>query len=248
MKSTTFMIGLGLMLNFSSFNAGANENLLRHVQALGQSMSAMFMVGLSHGNEKYIRELEFYRRSADGYLQNYVEDKGVGHQVLQSSWSKIKDSIKVEYHTDYEWDPDERFRRAYRAHQTAAYGIVGEQISSYQNAPLNALLLSAQVETMTGRFFDISTGHKGTLALTPNDVEKVDLHSMSAHLKQSLQDLSNGTGEEALKRKLKSALLKWEFVEKSVVDYSGLGAHYVVYATKNHITKVLSDSLLLTAN
>ena len=248
MKKTTFLFGLGLMLSFAALNAGANEHLLRHVQALGQSMSAMFMVGLSHGNEKYIRELEFYSRSADGYLQQYIEGNGLGHESLNASWVRIKDQIKVEYREDYEWDPDERFRRAFRAHQTEAYGLVEEQISTYNTAPLNALLRSTQVETMTGRFFDISTGHKGTLALTPNDVDKVDLHIMSAQLKEALNKLAGATHDDALKRKLKSALLKWEFIEKSVVDYSGLGAHYVVYATKNHITKVLSDNTLLTWN
>ena len=248
MNRSAFVLGLGLIMNLITHSAYSNEHLLKHVQAVGQAMSALYMTSLSHGSEKYNRDLQFYKQAADSSLKAYAESQGQGHQELSAAWQKFKGDIKVEYSKTYEWDPDEALRRDFRHYQSNAYQLITDQMASYQKAPLNVLLASAQVETMIGRFFDVTTSYNGTISLSPIDAEKVDPKIISVQFDKAMEHLKATSKDAALKKQIQSALYKWQFIEESVVNYSDASAHFLVYATKNQISKVLSQNQLVSAN
>lgn len=248
MNRSAFVLGLGLVMNLFAHSSYSNEHLLKHVQAVGQAMSALYMTSLSHGSDKYNRDLQFYKQTAEDHLKQYVASQGQGYQDLDSAWQKMKSDIKIEYSQTYEWDPDEALRRDFRHYQSNAYKLISDQIASYQTAPLNVLLASAQVETLIARFFDVTTSYNGTVSLSPIDAEKVDPKTISQQFDKAMESLASSTQDAGLKKQISSALYKWKFIEDSVVNYSDESAHFLVYATKNKIHKVLSQNELVSAN
>ena len=248
MNRSVIILGLGLVLNLVAQSAFSNEHLLKHAQAVSQAMSALYMTSLSHGSDKYNRDLQFYKQTADESLLQYVASQGPQHEALNNAWQKIKNDIKVEYSEDYEWDPDEVLRRDFRTYQSNAYQLISQQLDQYRSAPLSVLLASVQVETMIARFFDVSTSYNGTISLSPIDAEKVDPKAISAQFNRAMDALVNRTQDAGLKKQINSALYKWKFIEDSVVNYSDESAHFLVYATKNKIHKVLSQNQLVSAN
>jgi len=248
MLRTTFILGVGFFLNLASFSTFANEHLLKHVQAVGQTMSALYMTSLSHGSNKYKRDMEFYKQAAQESLAQYVTSQGKGHEALQKAWNTIQSDIKLEYSETYEWDPDEALRRDFRQYQSNAYQLVSEQMADYKQAPLSVLLAAAQAETLIARFFDVTTSYNGTISLSPIDAEKVDPKTISQQFDASLTQLIKNTQDNGLKKQIESALYKWKFIEESVVNYSDASAHFLVYATKNKIHQVLSQNRLVSVN
>lgn len=248
MNRFSFLAALSFLLCIHTTSALANEYLLKHTQAVGQTMSALYMSSLSHGGAKYQRDLDFYKQVATETLQQYVESKAPQSSELNAAWKALKGRIKSEYSKDYEWDPDEAVRRDFRTYQSNVYQLVNQQLSQYQTAPLNVYLAAAQAETMIGRFFDISTSYNGTISLSPIDAEKVDLKAISVQFDQLMEKMVASHVDPQMKKEVKSALYKWQFIEESVVNYSDASAHFLVYATKNKISKVLTQNQLVGAN
>jgi len=248
MNRFSFFTALSLLLCVHTTSALANEYLLKHVQTVGQTMSALYMSSLSHGGEKYKRDLDFYKQQANESLNKYVESNAPSALELKAAWLAIKDKIKSEYRKDYEWDPDEELRRDFRSYQSNAYQLVNQQLDQYQTAPLNVYLAAAQAETMIGRFFDITTSYNGTISLSPIDAEKVDSKAISVQFDQIMSKMVASHVDPQMKKQVRSALYKWQFIEESVVNYSDASAHFLVYATKNKISKVLTQNQLVSAN
>jgi hypothetical protein len=248
MNRNTFLTVLALLIGLNTTPLMANEYLLKHAQAVGQTMLALYMSSLSHGGEKYKRDLDFYKQVANETLQQYTDKQGSHASELSGAWAKIKDRIKLEYRKDFEWDPDEALRRDFRTYQSNLFQFISEQSAQYQTDVSKVFLAAAQVETLIGRFFDISTSYNGTISLSPIDAEKVDTKAVSAQFTQLMTEMIESDRTPQVKKQIKSALYKWQFVEDSVVNYSDASAHFLVYATKNKISKVLNQNQLVSAN
>ncbi len=104
------------------------------------------------------------------------------------------------------------------------------------------MFASAQLEAISARFFDVSSCYNGTVCLSSADAASIPPKDISIQLKKRLNNIATNINNQALKKSILSAKFKWEFVEDGVVNYSDKSAHFVVYATKNKISKLLKNS------
>lgn len=232
------LIGLMASLLFAS-SVYAKQTLLEHTQAVSQTMSALYMKGLSEGSEKFQRDLDHYHQLASSTLQDYVSEGGERATSLQAQWNAFHDKLVVEYSEEFGWDLDAAVSRDFRAYLSDLYGMLAQQ--DYQTPDQKVAWVATQVHAVTARFFDISSSYNGTVSLATSDAEKINPKQISVELKATLDSLSSQANAE-IKKRLLSAKSKWEFVENGVINYSGQSAYFLVYATNNKIQLLLQQS------
>lgn len=225
----------------------ANSHLNQHVQAVGQTMSALYMQGLSEGNAKYERDLGFYKQKASESLSLYSNGEPEQAAELQLTWNKLKGNIKATFSKEFGWDVDPTVRRNFRGYLSKVYQLSLAKADGEKAPEARYGFTLVQLEAVIARFFDISSTYNGTFSLSNSDLEMLDPKVISKEFKQALDDLANlGVGVGA--KDIRSAKFKWEFIEESVVNYSDESAYFLVYATKNKISKVLSSGQVLLSN
>ncbi len=227
-------------------NVFATETLLKHLQAVGQTMSALYMTSLSEGSHKYKGDQERFMKVATATLQQYATEGGAQSADLLKQWQAFSNKLVVEYSVDYGWEIDSYVRRDFRTYLSDVYTMVDGQSADYQSKQARLLLAAVQMEAMSARFFDIATTYNGTLSLSVRDSEQVAPKPMSKAFKITLSQMAVNSDKNLAKSLLK-AKSKWEFVEESVVNYSDASAYFLVYATKSKIHKVLNQSQRLLA-
>ena len=221
--------------------AHANEVFLNHVKATSQAMSAFYMQILSEGNEKYLNEFEVYKHQSLGFITQYAKDKAPQSQQLLKRWQDLSDRLTLTLDKEYGWEVDGRVREDFRGYLSDIYQMVDQQKNSYTKKDHRQLLSVVQMEAISARFFDISSLFNVKVSIFASDKEKLDPTNINHDFKANLATLANMSDSRKVKRRLASAKSKWEFVEKSVVDYQGHGAYFVVYATKNKIQRSLAS-------
>jgi hypothetical protein len=232
-----------------TWTVSANTALYQHAQAVGQTMSALYMQGLSEGNAKYERDLEFFKQQASETLVKYLKGNPKNSDELLGSWNTLKTKIKATYSQEFGWDVDSAVRRDFRTYLSVMYQRSLAEIKPDSPALEQYQFALVQMESVIARFFDISSVYNGTYSLSNSDLSMLDPKTVSEEFKQSIDTLMKLSGKGQTSRDLKSAKYKWEFIEESVVNYSDQSAFFLVYATKNKIQKVLSaGQVLLTDN
>lgn len=231
-----------MLISLSVFSsAQANEVLLSHVKATSQAMSAFYMQILSEGNEKYLSEFEKYKQQSFMLLKQYDEDKTPQSKELMSRWQSFSDRLVLTLDKEYGWEVDSHVRQDFRSYLSDVYQLIDQQKNNYSSKAHKQLLSAVQMEAISARFFDISSLFNVKVSIFTSDKNKLDPKNISHDFKQNLDVLASMSESASAKRKLASAKSKWEFVEKSVVDYEGHGAYFVVYATKNKIQRSLAS-------
>jgi ABC-type transporter MlaC component len=231
-----------------SWAASANTALYQHTQAVGQSMSALYMQGLSEGNVKYERDLEFYKQKANEALADYVRQDPANGAELSKLWGDLKDNIQATYTDEFGWHIDATIRRDFRSYLSSIYQQSLNQLTPTSSVSDQYQFALVQMESVVARFFDISSTHNGPYSLSNTDFIKLNPEVVSREFKQSLDKLAKLAGKGATAKDLSSAKFKWKFIEKSVVNYSGQSAYFLVYATKNKIQKALNTGQTLLSH
>lgn len=240
---------LFLILCCLPWAASANTALYQHAQAVGQTMSALYMQGLSEGNAKYERDLEFYKQRAGETLAVFLKNNPDQGSKLSASWGDLKGNIKTTYSQEYGWDIDSAIRRDFRSYLSNIYQLSLANVKKTASSTEQYQFALVQLESMIARFFDISSTYNGTVSLSSADLKALDPTVISTEFKALLDSLAKVSAGSATARELNSAKYKWEFIEDSVVNYTDQSAYFLVYATKNKIKKVLSSGQLqLTGN
>jgi len=235
-----------IIMMWSTLSWGSADPLVSHLQATAKTMSALYMKSLTHGSDKYQRDVEAYKAEASQALQQWVESGDSQAASFSAKWASLAPVVMVEYTEKYEWDVDEVTRRDFRTYLSDLFAYANGLQSRFETTSLKSQWASAQVDTMVARFFDISTSYNGTISLSPLDAEKVNLKVIAAEFQNNMDYL--GKLQPERKKSLDSALFKWRFVEESVVNYSDASAHFLVYATTNKIRQALSQNLQVSAN
>lgn len=218
----------------------ANEALLSHVKATSQAMSAFYMQILSEGNEKYLNEFKKFKRQSLDFIKQYASDKNPQSEALMIRWQNLSDRLVLTLDKEYGWEVDGRVRQDFRSYLSDIYQLVDKQKNNYTSKDHRQLLSVVQMEAISARFFDISSLFNVKVSIFASDKNKLDPKNISHDFKQNLATLAHMSASTKTKRQLASAKSKWEFVEKSVVNYEGNGAYFVVYATKNKIQRSLA--------
>lgn len=232
------LIGLAASLLLAS-SVCAKQTLLEHTQAVSQTMSALYMKGLSEGNNKFQRDLDHYHQLANSTLQTYVSEGGENAAALQQQWNTFQNQLAVEYSEEFGWDLDAAIARDFRGYLSTLYAMLAQQ--PFQTTEQQLAWVATQVHAVTARFFDISSSYNGTVSLSTSDAEKINPKQISAQLKATLDSIAE-TAKPDIKKRLLSAKSKWEFVEEGVTNYSGQSAYFLVYATNNKIQQMLEQT------
>ena len=237
-----FVVRSALLLVFACLfatHSHANPALLNHAQAAFQAMSAMYMKALSQGSPKYQTDIDKYKEQAVVSLQEFQQqDPLLGGQWM-NRWTSFASNLKAEYSPEYDWDVDSTVRRDARSYLSDLYAYISAD-SALQESANQGLLAQVEIQAITARFFDVSSSYNGTISLSPQDASKLEPKSASKQFKARLDVLANASNG-AHSKHIQSAKSKWEFVEDSVVNYSDQSAYFLVYATKNKISKVLQS-------
>ncbi len=226
---------------FTFSTAMASDNLLRHVLATAQSMSALYMEGLSEGNEKYRQEFLQYQLEAKSSLRRYADENGESSGELTQQWQKISPKLKLVYSRDEGWTLDFHTRFGFRSYLSRVYQLVEKNQSSYSSKNKQLLLAVVKLESMVARFFDLSSSVNGSFSLTLSDANQLDPKKISAQFKQILDQLTQESQYPSNKQLLR-AKQKWLFIEQGVINFSQKSPNFIVYATKQSIRKTLLAS------
>ena len=240
---------IAVLLAFSLYfapSAFASDTLLKHVRAVSQTMSALYMTSLSEGGAKYQRDQERYTKIAVETLQQYAKEDGEQSAELLKAWEAFSSKLSAVYALGYGWQVDAYASRDFRTYLSDVYSLAYEQAKDSKNKQTRLLLAAAQMEAMSARFFDIAAAYNGANSLSIQDADKVPSKAMTKAFKGTLLNIASSSDKKVAKSLL-AAKSKWEFVEESVVNYSDASAYFLVYATKSGINKVLTKTQRLLA-
>ncbi len=219
----------------------ANEHLLKHALFTSQAMSALYMHGLSQGNEKYSKEFEQYKKQSWTALKQYSHTGK--HHDFMGQWQNVINDLKFHYDKNNGWIIDLGTRLKFRSYLSDVYQEIAQNTPYYTSSRLQKMLALVQLEAISARFFDISSTFSGTYSLALDDINKLNPSLINMKFKNNLNEQINTSEDKALQKKLKRALSKWQFIESGVINYDNMSANFLVYATKNSISKTLSTSL-----
>jgi hypothetical protein len=235
-----FILLILLCLPASAYSSIA---LFKHTQAVSQTMSALYMQGLSEGNKKYEKDLESYKKKANSTLKAYYNEDPVQAEKLNASWGKLKDLVIISYSSDYGWDIDAEVRRDLRTYQTDLYQLSLTKKTKPLSEEEKYQFALLQIESIIARFFDIASVYNGALSLSNTESQRLDPATMSQEFKLSLDNFASSSNDDTLAKKLISAKNKWEFIEEGVVNYSDQSAYFLVYATKKKVNEVIESGI-----
>jgi hypothetical protein len=231
---------ISLCLSASAYSSIA---LFEHTQAVNQAMSALYMQGLSEGNQKYERDLDFYKQKANTSLDTYSKEDPKQAAKLKVSWDNLKDVIITTYSRDYGWDTDSVVRRDLRSYQTDLYELAVNKKSTNPSEEEIYHFALLQLESIVARFYDVASSIVGRLSLSVTQSKILNPVTVSNEFKATLQGIVDRSSNQKLIKNIVSAKYKWEFIEESVVTYSDQSAHFLVYATKKKIKEVLESGI-----
>ena len=228
---------LMIAILFSASSVQANEALLNHLHHVSQAMSALYMHGLSEGNEKYQDEFEQYKYKALISLKKYFSQGGLNSSELLKRWQDLEGNLNLKHTKDFGWDlsPNPLVRFELRSYHSDIYKLMVQNKAHYSSYDQQLKLARTQIEAVSARFYDIASTYDGTESLSNADFNKLNSKLVSQEVKDKLARLTSEAPDKASKGKLKSIKFKWEFVEESVTDHQNQSAYFLVYATKNNI-------------
>ncbi|OUR93239.1 hypothetical protein A9Q81_15375 [Gammaproteobacteria bacterium 42_54_T18] len=239
MKTIRNLALLAMVSVYHMSQAFAQDELLNHVKFSSQAMSALYMQGLSEGNDKYLRDFNRFRNQSYLYLKTYYRNGGEDAEKLLQQWRSFNGKLKLEYSKEFGWEIDDKVRFEFRRYLSDVYHLVAKNIGSYNSFEQQMLLSTVQVEAVAARFFDVSSSFLGTYHLQQEDIDKLNPEKISDDFKKRMDRLAVGSDDDLFKKDLLSVKYKWQFVEDSLVGYSQNRAYFLVYATKKVIAKTL---------
>ncbi len=249
MKSIRYLALLVFVSIFQMSQAFAQDELLNHVKFTSQAMSALYMQGLSEGNDKYLRDFKRFKHQAFVHLKTYYRNGGEDAEKLLQQWREFSSKLKLEYTKEFGWEIDDKVRFNFRRYLSDSYRLLNRNKEDYSSFEQSMLLSSVQVEAVSARFFDVSSSFLGTYHLKQEDIDRLNPKLISDDFKKRMDRLATETDDELFKKDLLSTKYKWQFIEESVVGYSQNRAYFLVYATKKVISNVLArNSNYISAN
>ncbi len=220
----------------------AVEPLSQHALAVSQSMSAFYMVSLTEGDKRYIREFEEYANVAESYLKQYQTVNSVKAAELANQWFELRPHLKHEYVEGTGLFIDNTTRYQFRSYLSSVYEQLIQQTTGEMADADRLTNMAVQVEVMSARFFDVASALQGTLSIRSEDIG-IDPKKMARTVNENLELLQgNQQISKNVQRDLRSINTKWKFIEETLTNYNGEAAVFLVYFNKKQITKLLVKS------
>ncbi len=233
----SLLVFFGLTLSCFTY---ATSALTEHAMSVSQSMSAFYMYSLSDGDSRYLAEYQTQLEQAEQHLLAFEKENASVANEFKSQWSKIRPELKYEFIDGAGYIIPVVVRNQFRAYLSSVYKKIDSSVRSRTNLADQLARVALDIEVVTARFFDISSALYGTMSISNTD--PVDPVKMAARLKGKLKRLQRISMADSIKKDLRLVSRKWEFIEKSVINYKGEAAYLLVYYNKRQISKLLNKN------
>jgi hypothetical protein len=232
-----------LFFNASFTMTHANEALLDHVLNVSKTISALYMLGLSEGSEKYQLELQSHKKKSIRSIKRYFSQGSIDSSSLLKRWQALSPQLNLAYSKTYGWElsPNPMVRFKLRQYHSDIYQLLEKNQRLFSSPSLRLRLVAAQIEVISARFYDIASTYDGAESLSNRDFESINPQLISIEIKQQLKMLSHLTQDKKIEDQINSVKYKWSFVENTLVNHQEKSAYFLVYATKTTLDKTLSS-------
>ena len=237
-RSNIFIALLSLLI---CSQAVAKSALIDHTIIVGQSMSSFYMYNLSEGDLRYKSDYEALLAKADSTLLNYEKEDALNASDIKQKWQALRPLLNYDQfsHDDYFVPGDIRIQ--YRNYLNTLYNKVINASASELDLEQRLTLMAFNMEMITARFFDISSSLYGVQSLTSNDM-RMDPAKVSKEIKDNFIQLKELTSDRKLKKQISSIENKWNFIERTVINYEEESAYLLVYYNKRKIHQLIDHS------
>ncbi len=213
--------------------------LLSHSHAVAKTISALQMVTSSDGDPKYIREVTSLKLQATASMHNYNNLNGGEFRKLNPIWEKIYPQLRVTSREDLGWVVNNYLRQDFNAYLVELYQVLNSKNMKSSHPKRWAAF---QLDILCARFFDVANSPQGASSISPSDEGSININLINNQLNKALTYfVKHSPPEEGFR--FKSAKIKWNFIENSVINYSLKAAPFLIYETKR---KISEDLLLAT--
>lgn len=219
----------------------AQSALIDHTISVGQSMSSFYMYNLSEGDQRYKEDYETLLVKADSTLLNYEKEDVMGASDIKQQWQALRPLLNYDEYQGADYFVPGPIRIQYRNYLNVLYKKVIESTSNELHLDQHLALMAFNMEMITARFFDISSSLYGGQSLTSEDM-RMDPSKVSKQIKHNFQLLKKQATDKKLKRLISSIENKWNFIERTVVNYEEESAYLLVYYNKRKIHQLINTS------
>ncbi len=229
------------ILLFICSQASAKSALIEHTVIVGQSMSSFYMYNLSEGDLRYKSDYEALLREANSTLISYEKEDALGASDIKQKWQALHPLLNYDLFPSKDYFVPGDIRIQYRHYLNTLYKKVIESSESELHLEQGLALMAFNMEMITARFFDISSSLYGGQSLTSEDM-KMDPAKISKQIKESFKQLKRLASKNKLKKQISSIENKWNFIERTVINYEEESAYLLVYYNKRKIHQLINQS------
>ncbi len=220
----------------------ASSYLTHHTLAVGQAMSAFYMFGLTEGDPKYKDQYQQSLKQADRHLNNMVKHEPLLAKDIKARWDELHPHLKYNHEKDYGYYIPGLIQGRFRLYLDFIYPKV-KQIGFHEtNLPQQFLLLTTNIEVLSGRFFDVASSMDTNEASMLGENAGIDPAKVARLINVKLEKIQAMKMSRAAQDNLKLVRRKWKFIEDSMVNYKPDNAYLAVYYNKVKIFKLISKS------
>ena len=230
-----------LVLLILCSQAFAKSALIDHAVIVGQSMSSFYMYNLSEGDQRYKEDYEALLIKADSTFVNYEKSDAISASDLKQKWQALRPQLNYDLYSNQDYFVPGQIRVQYRNYLNDLYNKVTENITKEAQLEQHLSLIDFNIEMISARFFDLTSSPYGVQSLTPEDM-KLDPIKASLEIKQRLKDLKQLSNKDTLIKKISSIETKWNFIERTVINYKEESAFLLVYYNKRKIHQLINNS------
>lgn len=234
-------IFIAFLLLLISSQASANSALIDHTIIVGQSMSSFYMYNLSEGDLRYKSDYEMLLEKADNTLLNYEKEESLAANDLKQKWQALRPLLNYDLFQSEDYFVPGDIRIQYRNYLNTLYKKVIDNTGSELALEQRLTLMAFNMEMITARFFDISSSLYGGQSLTSDDM-RMDPARVSKQIKDNFKHLKELVHDQKLKKQISSIENKWNFIERTVINYDEESAYLLVYYNKRKIHQLIDHS------
>ncbi len=223
---------------FLSLNSHAFTPFEQHFQNVSQSMSAFYMYELSQGDERYMQQFKRFKSRANRAL---LKMKGPEYSEFKKRWHALKVQLAYENVRTMGLSLDRAIRLEFRSYLIDLY--LTHQKHKILHSKINQTLAHIQIlnSVLSARALDVTSSLYGHRAFGDHD-RLLDQKAVALHIEQDIKQLMKKNLSKALKTTLRKVSTTFAFMKKSLTEYEGETAYFLLYSNIASINKLLNQS------
>ncbi len=223
---------------FLSLSSHALTPFEQHFQSVSQSMSAFYMYELSQGDERYMQQFSRFKTRANRAL---LKMKGPEYAEFKKRWHTLKIELVYENVKSMGLSFDGAIRLEFRRYLIDLYSA--HQTKKVQHSKINQTLAHIQIlnSILSARAIDVASSIYGHRSFDDHD-RLLDQQAVALHIEEDIKQLMKQNLSKNLKATLRKVSTTFAFMKKSLTNYEGQTAYFLLYSNIASINKLLNQS------